>query len=76
MQTSQVKWVPYHCLSLHQSEAGVEAELGELEDAGVAVDVLSSQKGSGVGEDVAVFSGHKRGVIQAGEERQEIDGCS
>ena len=65
----------YHCPNLHQSEAGVEAELGELEDAGVAVDVLRSQKGSGVGEDVAVFSGHKRGVIQAGEERQEIYGC-
>ena len=67
---------PYHCLSLHQSEAGVEAELGELEDAGVAVDVLRSQKGSGVCEDVTVSSGHRRGTVQAREERQEIDGSS
>ena len=62
----------YHCLSLHQFEAGVEAELGELEDAGVAVDVLSSQKGSGVGEDVAL----SWGPAPAGDERQEADGIS
>ena len=68
---------PYHCLSLHQSEAGVEAELGELEDAGVAVDVLRSQKGSGVREDVAFSRGRLDfRTVYAREKRQELDGTS